>query len=131
MGGLFKITCHEQGMFCRGLSVPRFPGPRGHVSFQTVSPRAVRWLLLFSSSPAALLARLPLPGCKILDALFDNAQALAFEQLPLQVDGRLSQQQPTSRAHDAMPEDSAPAWAAGHGAPSRARAAGQFQRCRD
>src|SRR5882672_3277657 len=34
-GGLYKIKCHQQGRFCRGLSVPCSSGRRGHVSFQS------------------------------------------------------------------------------------------------
>src|ERR1700674_2117258 len=46
-GGLYKINCHQQGGFCRGLSVPFTvsvhgepcsAGLRGHFSFQTESP---------------------------------------------------------------------------------------------
>ena len=33
-GGLYKINCHQRGQFCRGLSVPRISGRRGHVSFK-------------------------------------------------------------------------------------------------
>jgi hypothetical protein len=37
-GGLYKNNCHQQGRFCRGLSVPCSSGRRGHVSFQNESP---------------------------------------------------------------------------------------------
>ncbi len=37
-GGLYKINCHRQGQFCRGLSVACSPGRSGHISFQTELP---------------------------------------------------------------------------------------------
>src|SRR5713226_3022506 len=33
-----KTTATDQRWFCRGLTVPCFPGRRGHVSLQTESP---------------------------------------------------------------------------------------------
>ena len=36
-GGLYKINCDKALRFCRGLSVPRFSGQRGHVHLQTES----------------------------------------------------------------------------------------------
>src|SRR6267143_5238145 len=39
-GGLYKTNRRQRGRSCRGLSVPCFPGRRGHVSFETESPPA-------------------------------------------------------------------------------------------
>src|SRR6202035_45167 len=37
-GARYKNTCHKQGWFCRGLSVPCSSGRRGHFCLQTESP---------------------------------------------------------------------------------------------
>src|SRR5258708_11008283 len=34
-GGLYKINCDKALRFCRGLSVPRSSGQRGHIHLQT------------------------------------------------------------------------------------------------
>jgi hypothetical protein len=73
----------------------------------------------------------PLMGCEIFDASFHDAQAFAFEELPLQGNVRLAQQQTAAGPYDAMPRDSATARAGSHGASGGTRAAVQPQCPRD
>src|ERR1700722_8061026 len=67
----------------------------------------------------------PLVRGEVLDAFFSQSHALAFEQFALQPCVWLADQQSSAGTYYAMPGDSAPAGAGGHGASGAACAARQ------